>query len=202
MTFEISLSERLCSTRRAGSCQRGPSTTSEMFHSQYHLVDERPASLGSASESSRLPTSSSEITTTVSILHKARHTEYTRSRSRDCGSLLVALKLRQPKSWCTLKALTARLAARTNVPTRQHKISQRGRSSSIVRRQDAAFDRAEPFEVEGAFSASGRPGRLYLLVALQLRESAPDIEREHGCVGEDVDTPVGAEWKILILRAL
>ena len=127
MTFEIRLSERLCNTRRVGSCQRGPSTTSEMFHSKYHLVDEPERC-----RSSRLPTSRSMITTTVSILHMARHTEYTRNRSRDCGSLLAALKLRQPKSWCTLKALTARLAARTNTPTRLDTMSQRGLSSSVV----------------------------------------------------------------------
>ena len=52
-----------------------------------------------------------------------------RSRSRDCGSLLVALKLRQPKSWCTLKALTARPAAMTNKLTRTNTSSQRGLST-------------------------------------------------------------------------
>ena len=65
----------------------------------------------------------------MSILHIARHTEYMRSRSRDCGSLLVALKLRQPKSWCTLKALTARPAAPTNKLTRINTSSQRGLST-------------------------------------------------------------------------
>ena len=134
----------------------------------------------------------------MSILHIARHTEYMRSRSRDCGSLLVALKLRQPKSWCTLKALTARPAATTE-QAHENQYEQPTWPFHTPR-QDAGLDRAEPFHDEGAIGASERHARGHSLTALQLRELAKDVETEHDRVKKNVDTPVGIEREIRILR--
>ena len=67
-------------------------------------------------------------------------------------------------------------------------------------RQDAGLDRVEPFHDEGAIGASERHVRGHSLTALQLRELAKDVETEHDRVEKNVDTPVGIEREIRILR--